>query len=197
MQAGAARRQLLCGFGAAAAAVAAPAILQRENRQGLALLRTSLSAALSDPRRITLFNLHTGDRFNEVYWEKGAYVPGALAEAQRVLRDWRSGEQHFMDPKLFDLLHAIAAGLEITQPFQIVSGYRSPQTNAMMHEHSAGVASNSQHVLGKACDICIEGVELANLHKAALSLQAGGVGLYPVSNFVHVDVARVRSWTGV
>jgi len=194
MQARAARRQVLFGGGAAAAAVALPSLLQREFRQGQALL----PAWVSPPaRRISLDNLHTGDRFDEVYWEKGAYVAGALAEAQRVLRDWRSGEEHFMDPKLFDLLHGIAGKLAITAPFQIVSGYRSPQTNAMLHERSAGVAANSQHVLGKACDICIEGVELANLQKAALSLQAGGVGFYPVSNFVHVDVARVRSWTGV
>jgi uncharacterized protein YcbK (DUF882 family) len=198
MQAWAARRQLLFGFGAAAAAAAVPSALQLEFGQGRALLPPSaFPPALAEMRRITLLNLHTGDRFDEVYWEKGAYVPDALAAAQRVLRDWRNGEEHFMDPKLFDLLHSIAAKLETTSPFQIISGYRSPQTNAMLHERSAGVASNSQHVLGKACDICIDGVELANLHKAALSLQAGGVGFYPVSNFVHVDVARVRSWTGV
>jgi uncharacterized protein YcbK (DUF882 family) len=196
MQALAARREVLFGFGAAAAAAALPSVLQRDNLQTL-LPRSPRPAALDGARRITLFNLHTEDRFDEVYWEKGAYVPDALAEAQRVLRDWRSGEEHFMDPKLFDLLHGIAGKLETTQPFQIISGYRSPQTNAMMHERSAGVASHSQHVLGKASDIRIEGVELANLHKAALSLQAGGVGLYPVSNFVHVDVARVRNWTGV
>jgi uncharacterized protein YcbK (DUF882 family) len=120
-----------------------------------------------------------------------------MAEAQRVLRDWRSGEEHFMDPKLFDVLHGIAERLETKGPFQIISGYRSPKTNAMLHERSGGVASHSQHMLGKASDVRIEGVELANLHKAALSLKAGGVGFYPVSNFVHVDVARVRSWTGV
>jgi uncharacterized protein YcbK (DUF882 family) len=196
MQALAARREVLFGFGAAAAAAALPSVLQRDNLQTL-LPRSPRPAALDGTRRITLFNLHTEDRFDEVYWEKGAYVPDALAEAQRVLRDWRSGEEHFMDPKLFDLLHGIAGKLETTQPFQIISGYRSPQTNAIMHERSAGVASHSQHVLGKASDIRIEGVELANLHKAALSLQGGGVGLYPVSNFVHVDVARVRNWTGV
>ena len=196
MRALAARRQMLFGFGAVAAATTVPSVLQREFRQGQAQLPRSPLSAFA-VRRIALDNLHTGDRFDEVYWEKGAYVAGALAEAQRVLRDWRSGEEHFMDPKLFDLLHGIAGQLETTGPFQIVSGYRSPQTNAMLHERSAGVASNSQHVLGKACDICIEGVELANLQKAALSLQAGGVGFYPVSNFVHVDVARVRSWTGV
>jgi uncharacterized protein YcbK (DUF882 family) len=124
-------------------------------------------------------------------------VPDALAAAQHALRDWRNGEEHFMDPKLFDVLRQISFKLESDKPFQIISGYRSPQTNAMMHARSEGVASHSQHMLGKASDVRVDGIELANLHKAALSLQAGGVGFYPVSNFVHVDVARVRSWQGV
>lgn len=195
MQAQAARRQVLFGLGAATAAAAVPSVLQRE-----IIARHPLVASaptLADVRRVVLHNLHTGDQFNEVYWERGAYVPDAMAEAQRVLRDWRNGEEHFMDPKLFDVLHSIAAKLETKAPFQIISGYRSPKTNAMLHEHSDGVASHSQHMLGKASDIRVEGVELANLHKAALSLKAGGVGFYPVSNFVHVDVARVRTWTGV
>jgi len=147
-------------------------------------------------RRAALHNLHTGDTFNEVYFEGGRYVPQALAEAMRVLRDWRNGEEHAMDPRLFDALHAISAKLETDRPFQIISGYRSPRTNAMLHARSSGVASNSQHTLGKASDVRIEGVDLRQLHKAALSVGAGGVGFYPVSNFVHVDVARVRQWTG-
>jgi uncharacterized protein YcbK (DUF882 family) len=102
-----------------------------------------------------------------------------------------------MDPGLFDVLHGVAQKLETKAPFQVISGYRSPKTNAMLHELSDGVALHSQHTLGKASDIRIQGVELKNLHKAALSLKAGGVGYYPVSNFVHVDVARVRTWTGV
>lgn len=194
MQAQAARRQVLLGFGAAVAAAALPSVLQREVVTRHPLVSPTLS--LDDVRRVTLHNLHTGDRFDEVYWEKGGYVADAMAEAQRVLRDWRNGEEHFMDPKLFDVLHGIAGKLETSAPFQIISGYRSPKTNAMLHEHSDGVASHSQHMLGKASDIRIEGVELANLHKAALSLKAGGVGFYPVSNFVHVDVARVRTWAG-
>ena len=202
----AARRQVLFGFGAAAAAAAIPSVLQSEILQRTPLVApamtapaapAALSGALADVRRVVLHNLHTGDRFDEVYYEKGSYVPDAMAEAQRVLRDWRNGEEHFMDPKLFDVLHGISEKLETKAPFQIISGYRSPQTNAMMHERSAGVASHSQHMVGKASDIRVDGVELANLHKAALSLQAGGVGFYPVSNFVHVDVARVRTWTGV
>lgn len=205
MQAVAARRQVLFGMGTLAAAAAIPSVLQSEilKRSPLAApavitpQSTALAMAADDVRRIALHNLHTGDVFNEVYWQKGAYVPDALAAAQHALRDWRNGEEHFMDPKLFDLLHNLSSKIETGAPFQIISGYRSPQTNAMMHARSEGVASHSQHMLGKASDIRVEGVQLTHLHNAALSLKAGGVGFYPVSNFVHVDVARVRQWNGV
>jgi len=188
-------------MGTAAAALAVPGVMQSAVRGGAStanpLGAPGLSAAsASDVRRVVLHNLHTGDTFNDVYFERGAYVPDALAEAQRVLRDWRSGDEHFMDPGLFDILHNISGKLETDRSFQIISGYRSPKSNAAMHARSAGVASNSQHTYGKALDIRVQGVELSNLHKAALSLKAGGVGYYPVSNFVHVDVARVRTWTG-
>jgi uncharacterized protein YcbK (DUF882 family) len=165
-----------------AAQLAAPAVLK--------------PASPADVRRAVLFNLHTGDRFNEVYWADGSYVPGALSEAMKVMRDWRNGEEHYIDPKLFDALHAINTRLETSQPFQIISGYRSPKTNAMLHSRSSGVASNSQHTHGKAIDVRVAGVDLKHLHNAALDVAAGGVGYYPVSNFVHVDTARVRRWTG-
>jgi len=153
-------------------------------------------AAPSSPRRAYVHNLHTGETLDAVYFEGGRYVPGALAAAMRVLRDWRDGREHMMDPRLFDLLHALRAKTEASAPFQIISGYRSPASNAMMHAESHEVASKSQHVLGKALDIRIAGVDLARLHQAALSLNAGGVGYYPQSNFVHVDVGPVRHWAG-
>jgi uncharacterized protein YcbK (DUF882 family) len=148
------------------------------------------------PRRAVLHNLHTGDRFNDVYFENGRYVPDAVAQAVRVMRDWRTGETHYIDPQLFDALHAINTRLETNRPFGIISGYRSPKTNAALHAKSKGVASNSQHTQGKAIDVRVDGVQLAHLHKAALDVSAGGVGYYPNSNFVHVDTARVRRWTG-
>ena len=147
-------------------------------------------------RRASIHNMHTGEMLDAVYWENGKYVPDALSEAMRVMRDWRNGQEHVMDPRLFDLLHAIQGKLEVKAPFQLISGYRSAQTNAMLHAESGQVASHSQHLLGKASDIRVEGVDLANLHKAAQSLKAGGVGFYPVSNFVHVDVGPVRQWSG-
>jgi len=177
-----ARRGLLLGAGALAAGVAAPAIVRAQPLAGV--------------RRAVLHNLHTGDTFNEVFYADGRYVPGALAEAMRVLRDWRNGEEHPMDPRLFDALHGISDRLDTNRPFQVISGYRSPRTNAMLHARSSGVAERSQHVLGKAIDVRMEGVALRNLRAAALDVGAGGVGYYPVSNFVHVDVARVRQWTG-
>lgn len=181
-----------------------PTILRRRDalKAGAALGLSALAApawSLTLPtaaRKISLLNLHTGDRFNDAYFDNGRYVPDALAHAQRVLRDWRTGDEHFMDPKLFDALHAIQGKLETAQPYQIISGYRSPKTNAMLHSRSSGVASNSQHTQGKASDVRVAGVDLKHLHAAALSVGAGGVGYYPVSNFVHVDVARVRQWTG-
>jgi uncharacterized protein YcbK (DUF882 family) len=179
------REALRLGGGALLAGVAAPTL-------GWA----GVSGAL-EPRRAILHNLHTGDTFNDVYFEGGRYVPQALAEAMRVLRDWRTGEEHVMEPGLFDALHAISTKLDSRQPFQIISGYRSPKTNAALHAKSSGVASNSQHTLGKAVDVRLQGVDLRNLQKAALATAAGGVGFYPTSNFVHVDVGRVRQWTGV
>jgi uncharacterized protein YcbK (DUF882 family) len=155
-----------------------------------------LKPAPTDVRRAFVHNVHTGDVLDAVYYEDGAYVPDALQAAMRVLRDWRDGKEHYMDPKLFDLLHALGKKVEARGPVQILCGYRSPATNAMLREHSKEVASRSQHLLGKALDIHVEGVELAHLQRAALSLRAGGVGYYPTSRFVHVDVGPVRQWTG-
>ncbi|MBI1196435.1 MAG: DUF882 domain-containing protein [Phenylobacterium sp.] len=178
------RRRDLLALGAAAgvSAIAAPAWASRLD--------------VWEPRRAVLHNLHTGDAFNEVYYANGSYIPDALAEAKRVMRDWRNGAEHFIDPGLFDALHAIGSRLETRRPFQIISGYRSPATNAMLHARSKGVAEHSQHTLGKAVDVRVEGVDLARLRDAALAVGAGGVGFYPRSNFVHVDTGRVRQWRG-
>ncbi len=151
---------------------------------------------LADVRKASLHNLHTGEMLDAVYWENGKYVPDALAEAMRVMRDWRNGQEHVMDPRLFDVLHGIQSKLEVKTPFQLISGYRSAETNAHLHAESGQVASHSQHMLGRASDIRVEGVQLQHLHDAAMSLKAGGVGFYPVSNFVHVDVGAVRHWSG-
>ena len=209
-----ARRQVLFGLGSAAltGVLGADTVEQLTKRPPLlaslpivpaaAPVAAPATVAAAPPmvrnaiKRVALHNLHTGDKLNAVYWENGDYISDALAEAKRVLRDWRNGEEHPIDPQLFDVMHNISERLETKAPFQIISGYRSPRTNAMLHERSSGVATHSQHMEGKASDVRIAGVQLAHLHKAALSLKAGGVGYYPVSDFVHIDVARVRSWQG-
>jgi len=149
-----------------------------------------------EPRRAALTNMHTGEGFNEVYYADGSYIPEALAEATRVMRDWRTNEEKFIDPGLFDALHGVRRLVDTNAPFQVVSAYRSPKTNAMLRARSHGVAENSQHTLGKAVDVRLEGVDLSNVRDAALRLGAGGVGYYPVSNFVHIDTGRVRQWRG-
>jgi uncharacterized protein YcbK (DUF882 family) len=195
------RRHLLRGLAGAAAAASSATVLGRGARAATALTPSGAAPAravsAAGVRRVFVHNLHTGDRLDAVYFENGRYVPDALAEAMRVLRDWRNGQEHVMDPRLFDALHGIHEKLEVSAPFQIISGYRSPVTNAAMHARSEGVAEHSQHMFGKASDVRIEGVELSRLHRAALAERAGGVGFYPVSNFVHVDVAQLRTWTGV
>ena len=149
------------------------------------------------PRLAHIHNLHTGDSLRAVYFENGRYLPDAMSELMKAMRDWRSGEEHLMDPRLFDVMHALRGRLQTSQPFQIISGYRSQSTNDMMHERSSGVAKNSQHTEGKASDVRLEGVSLLNIRRAALDLGAGGVGYYPISNFVHVDVGPVRQWMGI
>jgi uncharacterized protein YcbK (DUF882 family) len=147
-------------------------------------------------RSLTLFNLHTGERLRTVYWFNGRYLSASLAKLNYLLRDHRREEIFPIDARLFDLLYFLTLKLEANKPIEVISGYRSPATNAMLVAHSSQVAPNSLHTCGMAVDIRIPGRELKDVHQAALTLRAGGVGYYPVSNFVHVDVGRVRSWIG-
>jgi uncharacterized protein YcbK (DUF882 family) len=153
-----------------------------------------------DPRRVRFHNLHTDEKLDAVYWEGGKYVPDALHAVNHVLRDFRTGDVHTMDPALLDLLVAVSAKTQTNSPFYVISGYRSPQTNAMLRSEGGaetGVARKSLHLEGQAIDIRLADVQLAHLHNAALSLGRGGVGYYPTSDFVHVDVGAVRQWGGV
>lgn len=160
---------------------------------GAALVgRPALAAA--PVRSLSLLNLHTGERLKATYFEQGAYLPDALEALNHVLRDFRTGESHPMAPGLLDLVNTLQARLDTSETVQVISGYRSPKTNAALHAHSEGVATHSLHMVGEAMDIRIPGVQLAHLRDAALGLQQGGVGYYPASDFVHVDVGRVRRW---
>jgi uncharacterized protein YcbK (DUF882 family) len=145
-------------------------------------------------RRLGFHNLHTGENLDLTYWAEGGYVPESLTEINHLLRDYRNNEVAAIHPQLLDLLHRVKAELGTTQPFQVISGYRSPATNQMLASNSSGVAKHSLHMEGKAIDIRIPGIQLADLRQTGLLLQGGGVGYYPESNFVHLDVGRVRTW---
>lgn len=150
--------------------------------------------APSDAKLLSFINTHTGDTFADAYWENGAYVPDALAAIHHVMRDHRSGEVHEIDPRLLDQLHDLKGVVAASAPYQIISGYRSPATNAALHANSNGVATRSLHMQGRAIDIRVRGVDTARLRDAALGLRAGGVGYYAAPDFIHIDTGRVRRW---
>ncbi|MGK2905847.1 MAG: YcbK family protein [Desulfuromonadales bacterium] len=146
-------------------------------------------------RSLSLLNTHTGEGLQKVvYWEQGSYVRDALNELNYLLRDHRTDEIHVIDPAILDLMAAISRKVEAKHPFEIISGYRSPLTNATLRKSSKGVAKHSYHMQGKAVDLRLPGVPLKVVHRAALNLRRGGVGYYPKSDFVHIDCADVRSW---
>ncbi|MGA7178936.1 MAG: DUF882 domain-containing protein [Thiobacillaceae bacterium] len=158
-----------------------------------ALANQKLAAA---ERRLHLYNLYTGETSNLAYWAQGEYVPESLAEINRILRDHRTDELAAIDTRLLDLLNRVSAAVGTSQPFEVVCGYRSPATNQMLMETTSGVARHSLHMEGKAIDIRLADIALADLQRVGLELGGGGVGYYPDSNFVHLDVGRVRTWAG-
>jgi uncharacterized protein YcbK (DUF882 family) len=144
-------------------------------------------------RSLSFYNLHTSEKLKVVYWAEGGYVPESLAAINYNLRDHRTNTVHEIDQRLLDLLWQVRTELDSKEPFQIVSGYRSPETNAMLRGHSKGVASHSLHMDGMAADVQVPGRSLELIRKVAISMKSGGVGYYP-SQFVHIDVGRVRTW---
>ena len=142
-------------------------------------------------------HLHTNEHLSLVYAVGDSLLPRALGRLDLFLRDHYSGDVGSMDPQLFDLLYRLRMARGTREPFQIISGYRSPNTNGRLRQTGGGgVAKKSLHMEGKAIDLRLPGVALVDLRDAALSLQAGGVGFYPNDNFVHVDTGAVRSWGG-
>jgi uncharacterized protein YcbK (DUF882 family) len=177
------RQAALAVSGAAIARVAGGAVRPRRSPR-------------SEEKRLSFYNTHTAESVDTVYWAEGVYVPEGLRLIDRVLRDHRTGAVLPMDRRLLDLLFDLRGALGTRQPFQIISGYRSPESNAYLRGLSpaSGVAKQSQHMLGRATDIRVPGVGLEKLRAVALAMKKGGVGFYPSSNFVHVDVGRVRRW---
>ena len=151
-------------------------------------------AARSKERTLALHNIHTGEQLKRVYWAAGDYIPDSLAEIDVVLRDWRTDDIYPMEPRLLDLLYKLRGVMDAQVPFEVISGYRSPKTNAMLAAASSGVAKKSLHMRGMAIDINLPGRRLTDLRDAAWRLQQGGVGYYQKGGFVHVDIGRVRRW---
>jgi uncharacterized protein YcbK (DUF882 family) len=164
----------------------------------LLVLPFGIAAATTLPlqeHRLLLYHLHTNERINIVYRIGDSYVPDAVGQLDHFLRDHRTGDVTNLDPRLFDLLSDLTVavghpGAEI----DIVCGYRTPWSNEFLRRTTVGVAQHSQHILGEAIDIRIPGVPTARLRDAALSLHRGGVGYYPQSQFVHVDLGPIRRW---
>jgi len=145
-------------------------------------------------RTLRLYNTHTGESLRSVFWAEGQFIPDALKDINKLLRDHRNDKIADMDPKLILLLNDVSDKFGEGQTLHIISGYRSPESNAKLAAASNGVAKHSMHMDGKAIDIRMPGKNLAQLHKAAMSMKAGGVGYYPDSQFVHMDTGRVRYW---
>jgi uncharacterized protein YcbK (DUF882 family) len=164
----------------------------------LALLAGSRAAHASSgaSRRLVLHNTHTLESLSVEYCRDGSYCAPALAAVDHVLRDHRNGAVHPIDPQLLDVLHAVAGDCGRDAEFEVISGYRSPESNAAMHARSPGVAAKSLHMEGRAIDVRLVGCDLARLRDAGRALGRGGVGFYHGPQFVHLDTGRVRSWVG-
>lgn len=168
----------------------------------LALIGLAMTATVAPPRdvraadarQLSFYHTHTHQSLDVVYYENGEYVESALAEINRFLRDFRTGDIAEMDPKLLDILHDVRNELGSNEMFDVISAYRSPKTNEMLRSKSGGVARNSQHVLGNAIDVRLRGVPIEDLRDIALDMKRGGVGYYQQSDFVHMDTGRVRRW---
>ncbi len=147
-----------------------------------------------DIRRVKMHNARTGESMNTIYWVEGDYVRDALAEINFFFRDWRRNEVKAIDNRAIDIISATHRLVDASEPFLLLSGYRSPATNAMLRSRSSGVARNSLHLQGQAADLRLSSRSVSQVSRAAISCAAGGVGRYGGSNFTHVDCGTVRSW---
>jgi uncharacterized protein YcbK (DUF882 family) len=145
-------------------------------------------------RRLSFYHTHTGEKLAIDYHDGHTYIPDSLGEINQYLSDFRTGESHPIDPKLLDILHHLKKVTGSNGVFEVISGYRSPKTNAKLRNKSNGVAKRSLHMQGKAIDIRLTGCDTQELHKTCRSLAKGGVGYYQKSDFIHVDTGRVRYW---
>ena len=180
---GISRRGLLRAF-AATAVAAAPTF-----SNAFGILRGS-----GDIRRVRMHSGRTGESIDTIYWIEGDYIPEALAEINNFMRDWRTGRSVSIDTRAIDIMAASHNLLDADTPYLMLSGYRSPTTNAMLRSRSRSVARNSLHMKGQAADLRLSGRSVGQIAKAAISCSAGGVGKYSRSNFVHMDCGPIRIW---
>ena len=164
----------------------------------LAVCGAPIKSWASTPRQpervLGFYNLHTGESLDQPYRVGDTYLPSALADIDWLLRDFRTDDVRRIDPGLLDFLYELRRVMKCDEPFHVISGYRSPKTNAMLAKASGGVAKKSFHMKGMAIDVRLPGRNLTKLRQAAVNLRRGGVGFYPGSDFVHLDTGRVRFW---
>ena len=184
-QSGITRRGLF-GVFAATAVVAAPTY-----SNAFGLLRGA-----GDIRRIRMYSGRTGESMDTIYWIEGKYIKEVLKEINHFMRDWRTDDPISMDPRTVDIMAASHRLLDVSEPFMLLSGYRSPRTNAMLRSKSGGVAKNSLHLKGQAADLRLKSRSVGQMARAAEACASGGVGRYSGSNFVHMDCGPVRHWGG-
>lgn len=141
-----------------------------------------------------MYSGRTGESMDTIYWIEGEYIKEVLREINYFMRDWRSDETLSMDARNFDILAAAHSLMDVSEPYMLLSGYRTRATNAMLRRRSRGVAKNSLHMTGKAADVRLSSRSVSQIYRAALACRAGGVGRYSRSNFVHMDCGNVRSW---
>ena len=147
-----------------------------------------------DIRRIKMYSGRTGERIDMIYWIEGDYIGDAVKEVHHFMRDWRTNDVKSIDLRTIDIMAAAHNLLNVSEPYTLLSGYRSPQTNAMLRSRSSGVAKNSLHLKGQAADLRLNSRSVNQMYRAAAACNAGGVGRYSGSNFVHMDCGPVRTW---
>jgi uncharacterized protein YcbK (DUF882 family) len=154
----------------------------------------AMAARTSEHSILSFYNIHTGESLKTCYRANGKLIQRALMRINHILRDYRTGEIKPVDPNLLDLLHCIVVEITPHSPISIISGYRSPRTNAALRRITTGVSRNSLHMQGRAIDIRIPGYRTEALHRLAVAMKSGGVGYYPDSNFVHLDTGPIKTW---
>jgi len=154
----------------------------------------SSTAHQETTRSLHLHNIHTGESLKTVYWEEGVYITESLKDINYILRDHRTDDMINIAPHLLDVIAALHKKVHSRRPFEVISGYRSPRSNALLYESSGGVNPNSLHMYGKAIDIRLGDCHLRHLRNAAIAMRQGGVGYYPESDFVHVDTGAIKYW---